>query len=74
MSAPPKCGSWSAGRFWTVAAALFILQVGLLWSFAERQRKPPLPDPPAFAALLLARPVEQGNAATALFAEDSTLF
>jgi TonB family protein len=57
-----------------VTVALFILQLGLIWTFAERGRKAPMPPAPEFTVHLAARPAEQDQLATALFAEDPTLF
>ena len=42
--APPA--GWAPARFWTVAVALFILQGGLIWCFAERQHKIVIVDQP----------------------------
>ncbi|HWD20140.1 MAG TPA: hypothetical protein VHB20_12780 [Verrucomicrobiae bacterium] len=70
----PPLGAWRPARFWTVTAALFILQAGLIWSFAERTHKVMAPKTPEFTALLLARPMAQDQLATALFAGDPTLF
>jgi hypothetical protein len=65
---------WSHTRFWTVALALFILQAGLIWCFAEREHKPSLATPVALALRVLPRPMTQEQLATSLFAEDPTLF
>jgi TonB family protein len=67
-------GAWTPGRFWTVTLFLFILQVGLIWTSAERERKPSALPAPDFAVRLLGRPAEQDQLATALFAADPTLF
>ena len=65
---------WTRTQFWTIAAILFAAQVGLIWIFAARGARAPLPQAPDFAVRFLVRPFEQGQLATALFAEDPTLF
>jgi TonB family protein len=57
-----------------MAAVLFVLQAGLIWTFAERYRKPVESAATDFALRIAVRPVNQSQLATALFAEDPTLF
>jgi TonB family protein len=67
-------GFWTPARFWTVTLTLFILQAGLIWALAERDHKSLALNDPEFAVRLAVRPVDQAQLATALFAEDPTLF
>ena len=75
MKSPPQTPSrWSRERWLLTVGICFVLQLGLLFLFAERPRSISPPAPLSTTFHLLPKPLTQEQLSASFFASDPTLF